>query len=105
LQTKEEFRDFAREVKIPLLANMTEFGKGPLLSVKQLADMGYRMVIFPQTLFRVASHAATACLGDLMQSGTQTAWLDRMQPRAELYKVLNYDPAQDDWPLAPGGSK
>src|SRR5436190_20606160 len=52
LQNEEEFRDFAREVKAPLLANMTEFGKSPLLSLGQLADLGYRMVIYPQTAFR-----------------------------------------------------
>ena len=54
LQTKEEFRDFAKEVKVPLLANMTEFGKSPLLSVEELGELGYRMVIFPQSAFRVS---------------------------------------------------
>jgi methylisocitrate lyase len=54
LQTEEEFRDFAREVKGPLLANMTEFGKSPSLSVKELGELGYRMVIFPQSAFRVS---------------------------------------------------
>src|SRR2546423_2573075 len=54
LQSIEEFRDFAKEVKAPLLANMTEFGKSPLLSFRELADFGYRMVIFPQSAFRVA---------------------------------------------------
>src|SRR5450755_1045392 len=53
LQNEQEFRDFAREVKAPLLANMTEFGKSPLLSLGQLRDLGYRMVIYPQTAFRV----------------------------------------------------
>ena len=48
LQNEQEFRDFAKEVKAPLLANMTEFGKSPLLSLGQLADLGYRMVIYPQ---------------------------------------------------------
>ena len=54
LQTKEEFRDFAQEVKAPLLANMTEFGKSPLLNVRELGELGYRMVIFPQSAFRVS---------------------------------------------------
>jgi methylisocitrate lyase len=98
LQNESEFAEFAKRVNAPLLANMTEFGKGPLLSVKRLADMGYKMVIFPQTLFRVGSRAAMDCLTSLKQSGTQQSWLDRMQPRAELYKVLDYDPAQDEWP-------
>src|SRR5438477_8044848 len=52
LQTREEFRDFAQAVDAPLLANMTEFGKSPLLSVPELGELGYRMVIFPQTIFR-----------------------------------------------------
>src|SRR5690348_6096173 len=55
MQLPAEFKQFARLVKAPLLANMTEFGKGPLLSVKELAAMGYRMVIFPQTAFRIGS--------------------------------------------------
>lgn len=98
LQSPEEFKRFAKLVKAPLLANMTEFGKGPLLSVKQLAAMGYRMVIFPQSAFRVGSRAAMEFLQDLKRRGTQQAWLDRMQSRAELYDVLNYDPADEDWP-------
>jgi methylisocitrate lyase len=99
MQNESEFEQFAKRVNAPLLANMTEFGKGPLLSVKQLEQMGYKMVIFPQTLFRVSSRAAMDCLKDLKQHGMQAGWLDRMQSRAELYKTLDYDPAQDDWPL------
>src|SRR5215212_2651890 len=85
LQNEEEFRDFAKEVKAPLLANMTEFGKSPLLSLGQLAEFGYRMVIFPQTAFRVSMFAAGQMLRDLKTAGTQEAWLDRMQTRKELY--------------------
>ncbi|HZE58542.1 MAG TPA: methylisocitrate lyase [Chthoniobacterales bacterium] len=92
LQTEQEFRDFAREVKAPLLANMTEFGKSPLLSLGQLAELGYRMVIFPQTAFRVSMFAAQQMLHDLKGSGTQEAWLNRMQTRKELYELLDYDP-------------
>jgi methylisocitrate lyase len=92
LQTEEEFRDFAKEVKAPLLANMTEFGKSPLLSLGQLAEMGYRMVIYPQTAFRVSMFAAGKMLSDLKASGTQEGWLDRMQTRKELYELLGYDP-------------
>jgi len=105
MQSPAEFKEFAKRVTAPLLANMTEFGKGPLLSVKQLADMGYRMVIFPQTVFRVGSKAALECLRDLKRRGTQQAWLDRMQPRAELYDVLGYDPSSDDWPPPKSAAK
>src|SRR2546423_1778006 len=92
LQDEQEFRDFAKEVKAPLLANMTEFGKSPLLSLGQLADLGYRMVIYPQTAFRVSMFAAGQMLRDLKKSGTQESWLDRMQTRKELYELLDYDP-------------
>src|SRR5439155_14881581 len=95
LQTAAEFRRFAREVRAPLLANMTEFGKGPLLTVKQLAAMGYRIVIFPQTAFRVAMRAEGQALRELARKGTQRSLLDRMQTRQELYDLLDYDPAKE----------
>jgi methylisocitrate lyase len=94
LQSEEEFREFAREVKAPLLANMTEFGKSPLLSLRQLAGLGYRMVIYPQTAFRVSMFAAGQMLRDLKASGTQAGWIDRMQTRKELYDLLGYDPTK-----------
>lgn len=98
LETAAEFRQFAREVRAPLMANMTEFGRGPLLSVRQLESMGYRMVLFPMTIFRVAMKAAEKCLGDLKRRGTQRGSLGRMQTRTELYDLLDYDPAQSHWP-------
>ena len=94
LQNEQEFRDFAREVKAPLLANMTEFGKSPLLSSSQLAELGYRMVIYPQTAFRVSMFAAGQMLRDLKKSGTQAEWIDRMQTRKDLYDLLGYDPTK-----------
>src|SRR5438552_9633149 len=94
LQNEQEFRDFAKEVKAPLLANMTEFGKSPLLSLGQLAELGYRMVIYPQTAFRVSMFAAGQMLRDLKKSGTQENWVDRMQTRQELYDLLDYDPTK-----------
>ena len=103
LETAAEFRRFAKEVPAPLMANMTEFGKSPLLSVRQLEAMGYRMAIFPMTVFRVAMKAAEGCLLDLKRRGTQRAWVGRMQTRKELYDLLEYDPAQAQWPA--GGSR
>jgi len=98
LQTEEEFRDFAWEVKGPLLANMTEFGKSPSLSVKELGELGYRMVIFPQSAFRVSMKTTGEFFRVLKEAGTPNDWLDRMQTRKELYEVLDYDPAAESWP-------
>jgi methylisocitrate lyase len=97
LQSADEFKAFAREVKAPLLANMTEFGKSPLLSFKELSDFGYKLVIFPQSAFRVSMKASEELLRALKKSGTQSAWLDKMQTRKELYELLGYDPDADSW--------
>lgn len=97
LQTAEEFRDFAKEIDMPLMANMTEFGKSPLLTFEQLADFGYRMVIFPQSAFRVAMKATEKFFAALKEAGTQNDWLERMQSRQELYDLLDYNPAADEW--------
>ena len=105
LETAAEFRKFARAVPAPLMANMTEFGKSPLLTVRQLEAMGYRMAIFPMTVFRVAMKAAENCLADLRRRGTQRGWQGRMQTRAELYDLLGYDPTQSQWPPRRGRRK
>jgi methylisocitrate lyase len=97
LQSEKEFRDFASKVDMPLLANVTEFGKSPLLSFRDLAGFGYRMVIFPQSAFRVSMKASEELLHTLKESGTQKEWLDKMQTREELYKLLDYDPAAEKW--------
>ena len=97
LQSADEFRDFAREIDLPLLANMTEFGKSPLLSFEQLAGFGYRMVIFPQSAFRVSMKASARFFTALKQTGTQSDWLDKMQTRQELYELLDYDPEAESW--------
>ena len=98
LQSVEEFRDFAKEIDLPLLANMTEFGKSPLVSFKELSELGYRMVIFPQSAFRVSMKASEEFLRALKMTGTQSDWLEKMQTREELYDLLEYDPAAASWP-------
>src|SRR5438046_6358093 len=97
LQTAEEFRDFAKEIDRPLLANMTEFGKSPMLTFQQLADLGYRMVIFPQSAFRVSMKASEKFFEALKKTGTQSEWLDKMQTWQELYDLLDYDPNAESW--------
>jgi len=97
LQSAEEFRDFASEIDLPLLANMTEFGKGPLLTFEQLGDFGYRMVIFPQSAFRVSMKASEEFFAALKRTGTQSDWIHKMQTRQELYDLLDYNPEAESW--------
>ncbi len=91
LESADEFADFARAVEAPLIANMTEFGRGPLLDFSVLAGLGYRAVLYPLTPFRAAMKAAEATLISLRDRGTQRGELGRMQTRAELYDLLDYD--------------
>jgi methylisocitrate lyase len=97
LQSADEFKAFAREVKAPLLANMTEFGKSPLLSFQELSDFGYKIVIFPQSAFRVSMKASEEFLLDLKSGGTQSGWVNKMQTRDQLYQLLDYDPRAESW--------
>jgi methylisocitrate lyase len=97
LETEAEFAEFARRVRAPLLANMTEFGKSPLLNIRHLAKMGYRLAIFPQTAFRIAMKAEEAALRDLYKSGTQKSLVKKMQTRRELYRLLKYNPDGGEW--------
>jgi len=90
LESAAEFARFAREVPAPILANMTEFGRTPLISVAEFAALGVRIVIFPMTAFRVMMKAITETLVELRESGTQRALLPRMQTRAELYDLMRY---------------
>jgi methylisocitrate lyase len=90
LETPDEFQHFAQQVQAPLVANMTEFGRSPLLSVEQLRGLGYAAVLFPVTLLRVAMHAVEEALGTLSTQGTQHALLGHMQTRQALYDLLGY---------------
>jgi len=93
LESAEEFGRFAEAIDVPLLANMTEFGRGPLLSVAELSTLGYRVVLFPLTPFRAAMRAAEETLIALRDQGTQRDRIDRLQTRAELYDLIDYQ----DW--------
>jgi methylisocitrate lyase len=90
LESADEFARFARAVGAPLLANMTEFGRSPLLTFAELVAMGYRAVLYPLTAFRTAMRAAEEALTSLLERGTQRDLLDVMQSRAELYDLLDY---------------
>jgi methylisocitrate lyase len=91
METREEFARFAQAVPgAVLLANMTEFGKSPLLDVQTLGSLGYRLVLFPLTAFRAAMKAAEDTLRNLFTQGTQAASVSKMQTRQELYDLLGY---------------
>lgn len=90
LESREEFARFAEEIHVPLMANMTEFGKSPLLTARELSELGYAAVLFPVTVFRTAMKAAERALAELAAAGTQSGLLEQMQTRAELYDLLGY---------------
>ena len=94
LRTQDEFAHFAQACPGLLLANMTEFGKTPHLSVNTFGDMGYDIVIFPVTMQRIAMKAITDALALLKRDGTAEALLPRMQTRQELYDLLGYAPSE-----------
>jgi methylisocitrate lyase len=90
LADEGEFSKFRKAVNVPLLANMTEFGKGKLLTTKQLADAGVNVVIYPVTSLRLAMKAVADGLAVLKREGSQESLLPEMQTRAELYDLLRY---------------
>jgi methylisocitrate lyase len=91
LETMDEFRDYAAEVPAPLLANMTEFGRSPGSTARELGALGYRFVIFPVSAARVAAHHVGAFYADLVRDGSAASWLDRMQTRSDLYELIGYE--------------
>jgi methylisocitrate lyase len=90
LHTPAEFEQFRNAVDTPLLANMTEFGKSPLLTTRQLGDIGYNAVIYPVTTLRLAMYAVEVGLREIADTGTQSGLLERMQHRSRLYELLRY---------------
>lgn len=90
LTTLDEYRQFTAAVNVPVLANLTEFGKTPLFTVEELQSAGVGLALYPLSAFRAMSNAALAVYMELRRSGTQKAVVDTMQTRAELYEVLGY---------------
>ena len=95
LVTKENFVTFAEAIDVPLLANMTEFGKTPYMTADEFEEMGYKMVIFPITAMSVTLKAVEDTFLELMEKGTQKDMLDRMKTRDERYELLNYAAYQE----------
>lgn len=90
LTTLDEFRQFTQSVPVPVLANITEFGKTPLFTVDELRTAGVKLVLYPLSAFRAMAKAAETVYGSIRTQGTQAAVTGQMQTRAELYDVLNY---------------
>ncbi len=91
LQNEGEFEKFRKAISVPLLANMTEFGKSRLLSASELQNLGYNLVIYPVTTLRLAMKAVEVGLTQIKDQGTQDKLLDQMQHRKELYELVRYE--------------
>jgi methylisocitrate lyase len=94
LATLDEFRAFSSKLSVPVLANITEFGKTPLFGRDELGAAGVRMVLYPLSAFRAMSQAASMVYETLRAAGTQRDVIDRMQTREELYEILGYHEAE-----------
>jgi methylisocitrate lyase len=95
LTTLEEYKQFTSAVNVPVLANLTEFGKTPLFTTDEMADAGVAMTLYPLSAFRAMSAAALEVYTTLRNDGIQSAVIDKMQTRAELYEVLGYQAYED----------
>ncbi|MCL4327198.1 MAG: methylisocitrate lyase [Candidatus Thermoplasmatota archaeon] len=96
LESRDEFLKFSREVRAPLMANMTEFGKSPLLSVNELRSIGYKMVIFPLTAFRAVLKNMDLIYRNLYSAGTQRDFMDSIMSRKEFYDIIGYSEYEDE---------
>jgi methylisocitrate lyase len=90
LTTLDEYRQFTAAINVPVLANLTEFGKTPLFTTEELASVGVRLALYPLSAYRAMAAAAEIVYSTLRKDGTQRAVVDTMQTRAELYEVLGY---------------
>jgi methylisocitrate lyase len=90
LESEEEFERFRSAISLPLLANMTEFGKTPIISHARFRELGYQMVIFPMTAFRTMLATLDRTYREILASGTQLNLLGEMKSRRELYDLIDY---------------
>jgi len=90
LENIDEYKKFTNSLRIPVLANMTEFGRTPMLSVFEFESVGVRMVIFPLTAFRCMMKSVEDVYKVLKKEGSQKSILNKLQTREELYRLLNY---------------
>lgn len=85
-----QYKKFTSSISVPVLANMTEFGQSPLMTVEQLKDVGVELVLYPLSAFRAMSAAADMVYNSIRKDGSQTNVVDQMQTRNDLYEVLDY---------------
>jgi methylisocitrate lyase len=90
LESYEEFKMFSKEIKAPLVANMTEFGKTPYLTLDEFREAGYDIVLFPVTLLRASLYAMKEVLKEIKEKGTQKFFVEKMMSRKEFYELINY---------------
>ena len=90
MTTLEQYAEFTRTVKVPVLANITEFGETPLFTTDQLAGAGIKLVLYPLSAFRAMSKAALNVYQHILTDGTQQKVVSEMQTRMELYDYLGY---------------
>lgn len=95
IHTLEEYKQFTNVIKVPILANITEFGKTPYFTLDELKEVGISMVLYPLSGFRAMNKAALSVFKEIIQKGTQKGVLDIMQTREELYDMLGYHKFED----------
>jgi len=90
IHTLKEYKEFTNEIKVPVLANITEFGATPLFTLNELENAGIKMALYPLSAFRAMNKAALDVFEDIKKNGTQSKSIDKMQTREELYDMLDY---------------
>ena len=90
LETPDEFREFRRKIRLPLMANMTEFGRTPYMTANEFEELGYNVVIFPVTAFRAMMQTVKKTLALLKTEGTQKGMLGSLMTRKEFYELIGY---------------
>jgi len=94
VETLDDYRRFVDEIGVPILANLTEFGRTPYFTLQEMRDTGVRMVLYPLTAFRAMNEAARRTYAAIRQEGSQRSVLHDLQTREQLYELLQYYPAE-----------
>ncbi len=90
IHSLDEYKQFTQTIKVPVLANITEFGKTPYFTREELGKVGISMILYPLSAARAMNKAALEVFEDILKNGTQQKSIEKMQTRAELYETLGY---------------